>query len=265
MTTAAGSSATTRPRRTKGLLVAAVVAALTLTGCVATADEPSGDAVSDSLLPPAEGTTEYPLTLRTWAGETVLEERPERVAVVGFSANLDAMQALGASPVYTLGEAVEWPWRDVEWMSRIEVVDTATRSDPLNFEGIAASTPDLIIAVNFIEEQGDFDKLAAISPVLEAEQLVDGDKFEWQDTQQLIGDALDLGAAAQEIIAEAERTIDGAAEAHPEFEGRTMTIAYDYTDYGMEYYSVAGGTVEGSSTASVSPRIRSGRSSPRTR
>lgn len=240
------SPALPRRRGWLALPAFAVAAVVVLTGCSATAEAGADDATeAASLLPAAEGVTEYPLELVTWAGETTVEERPERIAVLGFSTNLDFVEALGVTPVYTLTEESEWAWRDPEWLASIETIDTATRRDPLNFEGIAASEPDLIISLNNLVDESDFDKLAAIAPVLEYEEQV-GDQADWREGQQLVGDVLDLGAAAGEAIEEADAAIAAVAEAHPEFAGKTVTIANDYgPEFGFDYYTPTGGTAEG--------------------
>lgn len=247
---------TLRRRHTLPAIVLAGL--LALTGC-ASSDEPDqsvtpsvepdpgvtpDDASAGGLLPPAEGTTDYPLTLETWAGQTVLEERPERVAVIGFSPNLDALEALGVTPVYTMGEETEWEWRDQAWLSSIELVDTATRRDPINFEGIASTNPDLIIATNFIFDEGDYQQLSDIAPVLETAEQIPGDQIEWREVQRLIGETLDLAASAEQSISDAEQRIAGVVEDNPQFAGRTVTIATDYEASGLQYYTVAGGTAE---------------------
>lgn len=131
------------------LISTSVIALLTssfLVGC--------GTDTTDStdLLPAAEGTTQYPLTLSTWAGETVLDERPERIAVIGFSPNYDALESLDAVPVYALSDDLEREYNDPSFRERIEFIDPATRRDPLNMENIAASDPDMIIATNFVTD-----------------------------------------------------------------------------------------------------------------
>ncbi|MBR8743113.1 ABC transporter substrate-binding protein [Nocardiopsis sp. MG754419] len=233
------------PTRRRALTAIASATLLALMGCGAP-DDPaaeSTDAGSGAHLPAPEGDTEYPLTLTTWAGESVLEERPERVAVLGFSPNVDALEAIGATPVYALSDE-DWEWRDRGWESGIEVVDTATRKDPINFEGIAAADPDLIVATNGVHDEADFAKLTDIAPVLDNEEQIPGDRIDWRETQRLIGRTLDLGEAAEEAIARAEQEIDAAAEEVGDVSGSTITIAYDYTETGMDYYTVTDGTAE---------------------
>ncbi|MFI6484771.1 ABC transporter substrate-binding protein [Nonomuraea sp. NPDC050663] len=236
---------TTRWRLTSSIALAAT---LTLTGCASTGGgtaKPAEPAISPTatsqpvgLLPAAEGTTTYPVTLTTWAGETTLQQRPERIAVVGLNPNTDALQALGVTPVYTLTDEPAAPWRDQAWLRKVEKVDTATRRDPINFEGIAAAKPDLIVAVGALEGKPDFEKLTAIAPVLDTREE---SEISWQDLQRLVGQTLDLGAAADKLVTAAEQTITEVAGAHPEFAGKTITIANDYgPQYGLSYYTIAG-------------------------
>ncbi|MGO1183625.1 MAG: ABC transporter substrate-binding protein [Micrococcaceae bacterium] len=218
-----------------------------LAGCANTDDGSTGTDSegndSASLVPAAEGTTEYPLTLTTHAGDTVLEERPERIATIGFNTNLDALESLGVTPVYAITDE-EWEWRDQDWHSQIEYVDTATRRDPVNVEAIAATNPDLIVAVNGVPLDDVFDQLSDIAPIVGAEEL-EGFLYDWRDTQRLVGEALDLSEAAEELITEAENAIAETAADHPEFEGKTITMAYDYgSEYGLEYYTAAGSFAE---------------------
>ncbi|GAA4208606.1 iron-siderophore ABC transporter substrate-binding protein [Streptosporangium oxazolinicum] len=248
------SSIFRRGRRWRLTPAIALAALLALTGCASTdtgarnepttgpaSSEPSSEPVG--LLPAAEGTTTYPLTLTTWAGESTLQKRPERIAVVGMSPNMDALQSLNVTPVYALTEDPVVGWRDNAWAQKIEKVDTATRKDAINFEGIAATNPDLIVAVGTIVEKPDFQKLADIAPVLETEK--EGE-IPWQDLQRLVGKTLDLGAAADKVVTSAEQTIAEVATAHPQFAGKTITIANDYgPQYGLSYYTVAGSITEG--------------------
>ena len=232
--------------RARALVAASTTALLLLSGCASGAEEAGDPSPSAGPLPQAEGTTDYPHTLRTWAGETELEERPERIAVVGFSPNLDALQALDVVPVYSITEDTEYAWRDEDWFSEIEEVDEATRRDPINVEGIAATKPDLIIAMNSLEDRAQFDKLADVAPVLDLQSEEDlGDKVDWRQAQRLVGEALDLSDASETVIEEADQTISDVADEHPEFEGKTITIGTDYGgEYDLDYYTTTGGTAE---------------------
>jgi iron complex transport system substrate-binding protein len=242
-----------RPLRAAFPVVAAAAAVvLALSGCAASTDPaaegnpgaPASAGTSD-LLPAPEGTTQYPLTLTSWAGDTVLPERPERVAVIGFSTNFDVVEVLDVTPVYAITEESPWAWRDAAWLESIEYTDTATRRDETNFEAIAATNPDVIVALNYVWDEADFEKLAAIAPVIEYEEQ-QGDKADWRLGQLLVGEALDLEGAAQTAIDDADTAIASIADAHPEFVGKTATIGTDYgPESGFDYYTPTGGTAEG--------------------
>ncbi|MBK1787313.1 ABC transporter substrate-binding protein [Prauserella cavernicola] len=231
-----------RRARLRGLCAVALTAVLTLTGCAPGATDSGETPDSTGLLPAGEGRTQYPLTVQS-REDAVLEERPERIAVIGFSTNLDVLEVLGATPVYAQREEAEWEWRDQDWLADIEVVDTATRRDPVNVEGIAATNPDLILSLNYAVDDADYERLSAIAPVLEKEPDVSADQVDWRDLHRLAGEALDLSDASERAIAEAEQAIADVASQHPEFAGRTITMATEYST-GLEYYTVSGGTAE---------------------
>lgn len=201
---------------------------------------PGGDGAV--LLPPAEGVTEYPLTLETWAGETVLEARPERVAVLDFSSNYDALEAIGVVPVYVRYNE-GWAWNDPDFLARAEFVDDSPRGD-INFEAVAASDPDLIVAINYVWSEEDFAKLAAVAPVLELSEEQRGAFVDWRDNQRLVGEVLDLPGAADAAIAAADEQIAAVAAANPQFAGKTITIGYDYPSSAIAYYTATGSTSE---------------------
>lgn len=232
-------------RRSSALLVAVVTVVMVLAGCASpapTPEAPAAGATGTGLLPAGEGRTSYPLTLTTWAGESVIEQRPQRIAAIGFSTNMDVLEVLGVTPVYALTEETAWEWRDPAWVAGIETIDTTTRRDPINVESLAAARPDLIVALNSLADDGSFARLSAIAPVVEyGEQL--GDQADWREGQRLVGQALDLSGAAETAITEAESSIAAVAAAHPEYAGRTVTIATEYST-GIEYYTVSGGTAE---------------------
>ncbi len=201
---------------------------------------------SDGLMPAGEGTTEYPLTLPTTFGESVLQERPERIAVVGLSPNVDALEALDVAPVYTIGPDFDYEWSDEAWQERIETVDTATRRDPINFEAIALADPDLIVANGAVADEAEFQKLSEIAPVLDAPEAPERQSdLPWQDTQRMVGDALDLSEAAEAVVTEAEASIERIAQDNEAFADKTITMAYDYgQEYGIDYYTYTGGPTE---------------------
>lgn len=100
-------------RRTGITLIAltATTAAPALSACSPSSPANEAETASTAqgasvLLPEGEGSTQYPLTLETPFGHTVLDKRPERVAVVSaVVVDTESLLALDAVPVL--------PWRSM--------------------------------------------------------------------------------------------------------------------------------------------------------
>lgn len=238
-------------RRSPRAIAAVLGTALILSACADgdTADGGQDDedsAAGGGLVPEAEGNVDYPLSLNTVHGEIELEERPERIAVLGWNPNHDAAEALGVTPVYAASRSFEYGWMDEDWLDSVETLEERDDAD-VNLEGVAASEPDLIFLPDTAEmyEDEDIERLGEIAPVLEAEEIVPGDQVDWREAPRLLGEALDLSETAEEAVTEAEEAIQATADDHPEFEGQTITLATDYgEEYGIEYYTAADGAAE---------------------
>ena len=232
-------------RRTLAAVAATLASIVALSGCAGAA--PSGDASvgagtasGAALLPPAEGSIEYPLTLETPFGETVLEERPERIAIVTASTvDTDALIALGGSPVFAPSTVERNLWLEPSTLSGIETLWESEAQAEVSIEKVAAADPDLIVSLYAYDsfDQGRFDQLSTIAPVLYAA----ADTLSWQQMTRQLGETLDLSGAADEVGASAEQTIADTRAAHPEFEGRTAAHVIVYEEeWGTAYVSAPG-------------------------
>lgn len=222
-------------------------AGATSAGLDATAESTSNAGASPaaaqggSLLPAAEGTTTYPLTLKSPWGETVLKQRPERIAVVTGANDLDNTLALGVTPVW----ADDWQ-ASYEWTTGAGSAKIATRgevTDTIPAEDVAASDPDLIIAIQTDADilGSAYDKLAATAPVL----TVDAPSWDvtWQDSVRLIGSTLDLSRRAETVISDVDATI--AAAANPAFQGKSLSfVLWLQGNETLTYRSFAGSSTE---------------------
>lgn len=227
-------------RRFLASALAASVALTALAGCASPSPAPAPSGVEAPLLPEAEGTTSYPLTLETPFGDTVLEQRPERVAVVTASTvDTDALIALGGTPVFAPSTIERNPWLDPEAVEGIETLWESDAGAEVSAEAVAAAEPDLIVALYAYDsfDRARYGQLSRIAPVLYAE----GGELSWQETTQRLAEAVDLASEADEVIAEAEGVVSATRDEHPEFEGRTAAhvIAYE-EEYGAAYVSAPG-------------------------
>lgn len=251
---------TARTTKRFAVLAACAIAAMPiLAGCTpASSDAPStnetqSEASADSLLPPAEGKTKYPLTLTTPWGETVLKERPERIAVVGGNGDLEATVALGVSPVTAPRAFSEYPWLDAyaDAASEVTVVNT-WQTETFPFEAVAAATPDLIVAHTSSILSEVYERLSAIAPVLtsKAGTAFGAKSTDWRAITRSIGKALDLADRADKAVQETDDYVAAIAERHPEWAGRTIGfVLNDGEENGLVFVNRAGSSTEELTTA----------------
>lgn len=222
------------PGRRRWLALLATAASLVLVACGSpiggaapdaagsASATPSTPSTGSALLPAAEGKVSYPLTLKSPWGETVLKQRPERIAIATGANDLDNTLALGVTPVWADDWQAAYEWAQAAGAKKIEKLGEVT--DTIPAEAIAAAEPDLIIAIQtdagILEDA--YDKLAAFATVL----TVDKPSWDvtWQDAVRQIGTTLDLGDRAQQVISGVDGKIAAAAEANPAFQGKSLSF-----------------------------------------
>lgn len=228
-------------RRWTTIPACAAALALLLASC-ASADTPgSGRAESSAhLLPAAEGSTEYPLTLTSALGEIVIPERPERV-VMATSWDADLFAALGVSPVGTDDQVTFYPWAVEAYPSEIETV-WPVGDVQYPAEQIAATAPELIVD-SFAVDAESVAQLGDIAPVLGAPEEA-GDSATWQERILLLGEALDLSERAQKVVDDYDAAFLALRSEHPEFDGKTVDYVVHWGEAGTGFINTAGSDAE---------------------
>ncbi|MDO4920143.1 ABC transporter substrate-binding protein [Kocuria sp.] len=237
-------------RRLVPAVASGITLALVLGGCGSsdsgsgTADSSASESAS-SLLPQAEGTTQYPLTLGSPWGETTLEKRPERVAVLTADYDSEYLSMLGTIPVFAPDDVYDMVWMKNAFPQKVETLQEVPWGEP-PYEAVAASRPDVIVAT-FNTDKAQYDRLKSIAPVVS----VGGsggreDQGEtWRDRMLRVGEALDLRSAAERKITEHDEQLASLRAAHPEFTGRTVTYGVYYdTENGLNFNNAAGSNSE---------------------
>ncbi|PRI10137.1 ABC transporter substrate-binding protein [Leucobacter massiliensis] len=239
----------TRGSRAVPGIGAVLAALLLLAGCSgpggsgAGSGEGSGDAGASrqSLLPAAEGKTQYPLTLESEYGETVLEKRPERIAaIVPNGIDTELLLSLGVTPVLSSSMIDEGGYLAAHGAAELDTYEFV-RGEDVPMEAVAAADPDLIVTVGWTPGFGEvkdiYDRLARIAPVVTS-PASDQRMIPWQDSIRILGETLDLGDAAEAVIAEHDELFAGIRSEHPEFGGQTATWAIYYgPSNGLQYFS----------------------------
>ncbi|WP_159619660.1 iron-siderophore ABC transporter substrate-binding protein [Arthrobacter zhaoguopingii] len=213
------------PLRTRALLAAAAVLSVSACSTGPASGESAGSGGNEA------GADAFPVTIEHAFGETVLEEKPERVATVSW-VNADVSLALGVVPVgmptdtYGGNDQGSTPWKDakLEELGAPIGSDDApvqySETDGLPFDDIAATDPDVILAVYSGLSQEDYDTLSDIAPVVAYPETAYGTA--WQDSTRLVGEALGLPEQAEDLVADTEKAIDDAAADYPQLEGKSF-------------------------------------------
>ncbi|WP_349427662.1 iron-siderophore ABC transporter substrate-binding protein [Microbacterium sp. LWS13-1.2] len=221
-----------RPNRTAAATAMLAIAAIALVGCANAAAENTDDTASGSSS--GDG---FPVTIEHAYGETVIESKPERVATVAWS-NQEVPIALGVVPV---GMA-EVTWGDddgdgvLPWVEdELEEIGAETpvlfdETDGIDFEAVADTQPDVILAAYSGLTQEEYDTLSKIAPVVAYPEVAWGTSYE--DMIRLNSKAIGLADEGDALIEELQGEVDAALANHPELADASVLFSYiDPSDF----------------------------------
>lgn len=219
-----------RPHR-----ILAVTAAASLTLGLAACSTPSEPEASGAGAAPGDdAAAEFPITVEHALGTTTIEEEPERVATVNW-ANHEVPLALGVVPVGMAaanfgdddGDGV-LPWVS-EQLDELgaETPVLFDETDGIDFEAVADTAPDVILAAYSGLTQEDYDTLSEIAPVVAYPEAPWATP--WREMIELNSTALGLEAEGDALVADIEQEISDAVAEHPELEG-TGTMFLTHVD-----------------------------------
>ncbi len=156
-------------------------------------------------------------------GETEIPENPERIATVQWS-NHEVPLALGVVPVGMAaanfgdedGDGL-LPWVE----DRLEELDAEApvlfdETDGIDFEAVADTEPDVILAGYSGLTQEDYDTLSEIAPVVAYPETAWGTT--WRESIEINSAGMGMAEEGEELIADIEAEIEEIASAHPELE-----------------------------------------------
>jgi iron complex transport system substrate-binding protein len=215
-----------RHRTVTTALAIAAAAALLLTGC---ASQGAAGAGSDDA---ASATSDaFPVTIEHAFGETTIEAQPERIATVAW-ANHEVPLALGVVPV-GMSKAT---WGDddgdgvLPWVEdQLDELGAETpvlfdETDGIDFEAIADTQPDVILAAYSGLTQEDYDTLSKIAPVIAYPEVAWGTSYE--DMIRLNSAAIGLADEGDQLIDDLHAEVETALAAHPELADSKVLFSY---------------------------------------
>lgn len=212
------------------LRLAALLAATTL--AVAACGSTDTDSTEDTT---QTGSDAFPTTIETMFGAVTVESQPERVVALGWGDAETALalgvQPVGASDWLAFGGDGVGPWVQDGYTKSPEIIGTV---DP-SFEQIATLTPDLILDTASSGDQGRYDTLTGIATTVGPPEGATAYLTPRDKQVSMIAAALGVPDKGVEVLADIDEQFVDAAADHPEFAGKTVTVAA-YTADGWGAY-----------------------------
>ncbi|MFI6348177.1 ABC transporter substrate-binding protein [Streptomyces sp. NPDC050560] len=209
--------------RTPRLRVLALVAAL-LFGLAACGGQ-SGDK-DDSGTAGAGGSEQFPVTVKHALGTTTIPSKPRRVATVNW-ANEEVPLALGVVPVGMAkanfgdddGDGV-LPWTE----KRLKELHAKTpvlfdETDGIDFEAVADTRPDVILAAYSGLTKQDYETLSEIAPVVAYPEAAWATP--WRDIIRVNSKAIGLADKGDRLIGDLETRIAKTVAKYPQLKGKS--------------------------------------------
>lgn len=204
-------------------VAATVSAALVLTACSSNDSSAEAEGGDDSWTP---------VTIEHALGTTKIDEKPERVATVNW-ANHEVPLALGVVPVgmasADFGDDDDngvLPWVE----DKLEELGAETptlfdETDGIDFEAVADTQPDVILAGYSGLSQEDYDTLSEIAPVVAYPETAWGTP--WREMIEINSEAIGMKEEGEELVDDLDSEIDAAVAKHPAIKGKsTMFLTH---------------------------------------
>ena len=173
----------------------------------------------------------FPVTIEHAYGETTIDTQPERIATVAW-ANHEVPLALGVVPV-GMSKAT---WGDddgdgvLPWVEdQLDELGAETpvlfdETDGIDFEAVADTEPDVILAAYSGLTQEDYDTLSKIAPVVAYPDVAWGTSYE--DMIRLNSTAIGLAAEGDQLIEDLDAEVQTALADYPELAASNVLFSY---------------------------------------
>jgi iron complex transport system substrate-binding protein len=200
-------------------LCAALATTLVLASCGSDEDTTTSTAAA------ASGA--FPVTITDAFGSATIPKQPERVAAIGFNEQ-DFVMALGIKPVAIREALGAFDYLHRKWAPGANDPKPAlVGSSEISLEKVAAARPDVILGVYSFVDQATYGKLAQIAPTVVQPKDAGAGGAPWDQQMLITGRALGREDQAKKIVADVDGQFTAAKEAHPEFAGKELTVAFE--------------------------------------
>lgn len=186
---------------------------------------------------PAAEEARFPLEISHALGQTTVPQKPQRVATVAW-ANHEVPLALGIVPVGMAAANFGDDDGDglLPWVSeRLKSLGADApvlfdEGDGIDFEAVAGTAPDVILAAYSGLSRSDYDTLSQIAPVVAYPQAPWS--TDWRETIRFDSAGMGMAPDGEALIADIEKKIAAEVAKYPELKGkRAMFVTHlDATD-----------------------------------
>lgn len=168
---------------------------------------------------------DYPIRIEHALGTTVIAQKPERVATVAWG-NHEVPLALGVVPVgfaaANFGDddgdgLLPWVTARLNELGA-EVPPLFDEGDGIDFEAVAATQPDVILAAHSGLSQSDYETLSKIAPVVAYPDQPW--TTEWREMIRMNAAGMGMADEGEALINRLEAQIAEAVAAHPGLDGK---------------------------------------------
>jgi len=209
------------PRLSRRTFAGSAVLAAVLAGCS------SNDSTETTNSASGAGGTDGETSIDHAFGTTTIPAKPEVVTTVAW-ANHEVPLALGVVPAGMAAATFGDDDTDglLPWVSeKLEELGAETpvlfdESDGIDFEGVADTAPDVILAAYSGLTQEDFDTLSQIAPTIPFPEIAWGTS--WRDMITTNATGMGMVSEGEALIAELEAEIEDAVAAHPAIAGKNV-------------------------------------------
>lgn len=168
----------------------------------------------------------FPMSVKHALGTTKLPEKPKRVATVNW-ANHEVPLALGVVPVGMAKADFGDDDRDgvLPWVEKeLKKLDAKTptlfdETDGIDFEAVADTKPDVILAGYSGLSRKDYDTLSDIAPVVAYPDAPWATP--WREIIRINSKPLGLKSEGEKLIKDLEGQIDATVRKYPQLKGKT--------------------------------------------
>lgn len=217
--------ALTRPRALRAI-VAVTAVLLSLAGCGASSS-PRPETGSAGTASGGAAGNAFPMTITHKLGTTTIPAKPVRVATVNW-ANHEVPLALGVVPVGMAaanfgdddGDGL-LPWVD-ERLKELKATKPVLfdETDGIDFEAVADTKPDVILATYSGLTQQDYDTLSAIAPTVAYPDAAWATP--WREIVRMNSKAIGLAAEGEKLISDIEGRIKAVVDRYPQLKGKSV-------------------------------------------